>query len=1263
MSEVLSTTQRRRRPRRRKDTDYVDLGRRIAPETLTDLPLRYAAARKGERRELLIAAVEQIVSMGRESDGGHRPTLHSLGSMFPELVLQGTLQQQFACKLATRLALTPDDVPHLVMELVVEPLIEALISVLMVGAPTTRDAAVEGLGGLLKLHKSPAARFPLPARLAVVQENKEEPEVFAERAKISKEYFDRLERRHLMVLAIAGDADAYARFRQRLAEPITKKVTRLCSGETVAWEEVEDALYEVPDLLRILPALARQQSNLPLASAALLVDAARLLFIDDEAPDFVVLAHLRYQESLLRTIDTALRRIEWDLPELDEAIAGAVDAIPRTIAGPPTVCNAQIRATVATLRTAMTFVRLKPHDASSTKAALKPLFTSLRTPAPWSNLGILEGCYRGLPELLPDSRHDDLIDPALQALHEQLTSPRDLRGLDEVHHHVVANSCFRRIVTSVLETGDEARRDYAARELLRDPSPANLQRICRLPADADVQPDDTPVAVAPCLVGGIAFEAGLLAHSTALFEHWSTEATLRKVLLTRVLAAELHALSRDIPQLIRHDPLRRIFSETPAVSLNDEEAMKIVWKLLSSLPAEVAETANAEIQRFVEYRGRSHDEKPDDLPGYVLAMISAKASSRIASAIAREIDLHVRYEKLHKRRDFAKLLYQVTLRGPDEAIFDHLLPRIRDDKQRATVLLFRRHVARIRRSRDDHDSEIDLPEILAHVRLLRDDVRAQATAHQSATLWELSETLGFFVDLTQESVWDSIAAEKVIAFTDGLDELARVETRREPLGVYNRALTELKDDVSRYLELPISDFDKRKEMLTNASDTAADLEKKVRTHSGLHPPERTLIIALLQHLQGLFDDTRSWSCDEARELKEENDKGRFWLFFCDPGTKDARIATLSTLVLTGFIFNLDSEPRVRRVTDQINTAPPPFEKERAKFEEYFVEWMTAELDVESLKAVLRGRWPFYFRWLYAVTTSFVLTSLTILAPFAIAAWFDRHEMHEWEGLGFFVLTLGMIVTAGLAFTQWVHWVASFLRRKSELPGYWFPCLLPRLARLTAVPMALIVEFDHSYNFPLHASTPAILMLACVSFFTTRFFVTREMVDRAEQPGVVTITPEERRHVRQIVAVALAHSFGIAVILSAIFASSHRPGIEVTEVDASVHTIAGTPSWTWQQLESAVASFEETAEPHKDPKFLGLIPRKVKLDLGEIAEQWNYPLPPTVAEYLSFRFYPTIIVTWTALGLFFGVFLEGFLKGERLRGRPGREAAATDASFS
>jgi hypothetical protein len=210
--------------------------------------------------------------------------------------------------------------------------------------------------------------------------------------------------------------------------------------------------------------------------------------------------------------------------------------------------------------------------------------------------------------------------------------------------------------------------------------------------------------------------------------------------------------------------------------------------------------------------------------------------------------------------------------------------------------------------------------------------------------------------------------------------------------------------------------------------------------------------------------------------------------------------------------------------------------------------------------------------------------------------------------------------------------------------------LPRLARLTAVPMALIVEFDHSYDFPLRGSTWVLLLLMMTSFVTTRFFVTREMVDRNEQPGVVKITREEKAHVRQIVAVALAHAFGIAVLLSAIFSSSYELKDEAhRQKNATVPTYDRAPGPLVAWVETILNRVDAVSQEHDLPRFIGLVPREVKLDIGTIFAKAKHPLTPKLAEHSTFKFYPTIILTWTALGLFFGVFLEGFMSGARLRG--------------
>lgn len=702
---------------------------------LDDLATRYASARRQDRKQLLSRFVDLLLELGRDADREPAPLertiLERIGNA-PDFVLKGTLQQQVACKLATHLGLRDvNEIPRSVNECVVLPVIDALIEVLSLGAPTTRDAAVEGLGALLKLVHDPAVQFPSDKPLAVEREAGEkskEDENYKRRAKISEQYFARLDRRRLMVLTIAGHPESRARFDRQLKEPIGDKLARLLKIEPVPWGSIEHELNEHSDLLRILPAMSRQGQNLPPNATVLLCAAAGVLAIGEDAPPENLVALARFQESVFRTIDAAVRRLHnWKWEDFDKVTAAAVRAIPQSIGGPPSVCNGQIRATVAILRTAIRLV-IASGGSSSTKAAIEPLFRDIGRHMRWSNVGIVEGCYRGLPDLLKESRHNDLTAPALDTLFSQLKHPHKSDDPVEIHRHLIANACFRRMLISVAARGregepsDALRVEQQLRVLLRDPTPENVLLICQRDKEVTAWPAVVmPSDVAHTIIAGIAFESELLRRGASMFHGWDGLLTVEKVLLTRILGAQLHAISRDAPELKSHPTLGRIFSGISSISLTDAEAIDAAWKLLSSLPPGASESADAEIQRFVEYRGWGEG----DLPGYVLARISPFASGRIAGAIAREIDLNLRRERRgEKHADLAKSLHQVMLRGPHESIFDHLLPRIRDKRDRDIVRLFRRHVANVLHAKKSGDV-FDLVYIRSHVKSVLRDLQRQ----------------------------------------------------------------------------------------------------------------------------------------------------------------------------------------------------------------------------------------------------------------------------------------------------------------------------------------------------------------------------------------------------------------------------------------------------------------------------------------------------------------------------------------------------------
>jgi hypothetical protein len=88
-------------------------------------------------------------------------------------ILDGPLHQQLACWLATQLGFPSSiQLPKSVCALIVALLIEALIVVFRRGAPTTRGAAVEGLGVLLRLADGDLATA-LPAAQAEYNDRRE----------------------------------------------------------------------------------------------------------------------------------------------------------------------------------------------------------------------------------------------------------------------------------------------------------------------------------------------------------------------------------------------------------------------------------------------------------------------------------------------------------------------------------------------------------------------------------------------------------------------------------------------------------------------------------------------------------------------------------------------------------------------------------------------------------------------------------------------------------------------------------------------------------------------------------------------------------------------------------------------------------------------------------------------------------------------------------------------------------------------------------
>ncbi|HWS71331.1 MAG TPA: hypothetical protein VN605_04425, partial [Thermoanaerobaculia bacterium] len=764
------------------------------PALLVDL---YSYARPTDRRAILDAGVRRLSAIATEAAAHPRSEraeiLRHIGAACEPLVLEGTVYQQLVSAFAVKLgSLAVDDLARL-RGPVVTPLVRALVTLLRVGAPNTRDSAVEGLGALLKGVKDDAEKeAPFHDLVPVAAEDA---------SAVALQYISRLKRRKTMSLTVAGHTAASREFLDRLRTSVATVVAEIRkkdeSPEAIR-EALKTALYDRADLLRTLPALLRQGRIEAQEAIRYLRDDARLPPMREDEDESVAVAFARFQESVFRTIDVLIKR-EGASIHLDQSIAEAVDAIPATIVGSPALCNYQIRATIAILQAAVRLVE-RDGQGSPTWAALLPIFRGLcARPAPWLNPGIAEGCYRGLPFLLANPEHDELVRPALAALFKHLRRHHDPNDYAETHRQLIANACFRRILIRRMElaadhdprdlaAGDEAVVEHDVRALLLAPDTEHVLAVFRghepLPEPGRV----VRRGVAETLLSGIAFESDLLRRGAATFRRWPEHAPVDRVLLTRILAAELRASSQDARELARYSMLTRLYGGLPTITLAEEKRLGFVWDLLAALPPEAAGAADADLEDFVDHCGRRNrsstsKRQVEDLPGHVLAMISDAPSDGIAAAIAREMDLNRRHEwERDQGFDLGTLLYQVMLRGPDKSVFEHLLPRVDDPNDRALVKLFLHHVEAVQRN-PLADDVYAMEPLLEHIRSILDSKEEV----RSRTLDRLKEALRLYADLAADDskVWPTIAEGDQIGgvgrLFSALDDIAN-ETHKRASG-------------------------------------------------------------------------------------------------------------------------------------------------------------------------------------------------------------------------------------------------------------------------------------------------------------------------------------------------------------------------------------------------------------------------------------------------------------------------------------------------
>lgn len=632
-----------------------------------------------------------------------------------------------------------------------------------------------------------------------------------------------------------------------------------------------------------------------------------------------------------------------------------------------------------------------------------------------------------------------------------------------------------------------------------------------------------------------------------------------------------------------------------------------------------------------EERGTQEEStSPAPLPDHLVALLAPHSPFHVLSEVARGFDLHRQRELLRNPKfDLALPLLQLAVRGADPLVFEAIAARMSDMDEQRLALLIGHHVAEAREHASDPDAirwathhietlKRDLSELRVHPSDLLNGAADESESSDTQPRWtpSLLGTLEHFTRLTgpitnedpttaprvSGTVWKAIAtpaSKTPCGSPGGFGMLLRhfdLFRKRlgEPLGLSEtcaEAAEALAVHTQIYLDLPVGEFTAREEALSHARNATIVIEDLLERESRLHAPERTLLVALLRHWRNLFEKTLDNCVRRAKLLFDTGKSREFFATFVGPPGAGTELP-----------------------------AQPP--GHTLRHERFFVEWMASELDIDTLRTSLQKRWPPWFRGVYSVATSLVSILALIAAPYLLVAWLARfpEDSMAWQlrAVGFALYDVTLYVVLLIILVSGAFRIFGLRNSGNLEERYLFAAFLPRLFRLIVVPMALLVDFDHSYHFPITATDPTLVILFLLTFFSTVFYVGREVV--GEREPLAADASKHRRRIFEIVALALLEAHLIAILFSSLFGSNYFG-----------HDLA------------------LLAELHP---FLGFIPKIITFDtaaalhLDAIAHRLGYAI---IHPWLTFTFYPTIILVWTALGLFTGVFLEGFFKGERIRG--------------
>ncbi|MGC4120191.1 MAG: hypothetical protein QM765_37540 [Myxococcales bacterium] len=1151
----------------------------------------------------------------------------SLRSQLGALAIGGPDEQRFMCELAG--ALSGLDVVRPATQGLLHGLAAALVTVLEIGDFRLRLRAVEGLGVVAA--KSPGALETIKVRLA----RSEEPAGggSAQWAQLRDGLRSRFERYALVARAIAGAEGARAELLQQLGARQTGPFVAalLLNGLGMVWRHCDPA--------------SRAELG-PRVAAELGAAQQAACQIDPRSGE------RNHGLALLRQAVAEVAAALAEDPVLREPARAALRAVFAFARNALPDAFAQDAAEVDVARAVYpALARLARTSASEREQLLATLreVVEAEEDGRWLSPGSCEGAFAALPELLAGTEGREWKEPFLALLvqcAQRPPAPGDLlarhrflaawAALNELVRRARAGFAGHAAIAQLSKAargqplGGRAELDAGLFALLAQPSSSALAGWLSPPGEVQAA---TPAAPDPGQARGLRraaeIEGQALRELQDGFGRWDALGDFERRCLTALFSqlarGSVCAAATALDARKLSPGQERTLARARADALEVPEAdgapsrRRMLLDLARTLPNDAATALEGELEGLLGPEGDAPAERAaGGLDPVVLALVDARNSFHVCATLARLIDLHARRMRAQRSDfDLAVPLYQVCLLGPNPAVFEHLAARLEPGPQVRLALLFARHAR----------ASEGLERVAAHAEEFLSGSAPFASPALSCGC-EVLEAVKAVASLDAAALPDrSEDAGGLVRLFAALDALGGYVGRELALRERHAGtLTALCDELARYRELPVGLFGERAKSLDRALASLLALEEALRHDARLRPPESLLAVGVVRHLAAAIRAMREQHVERARALVESGAMREFFAVFVHDGPEVGAPGTVR---------------------------PSLSARQRHAYEEFYVERVSAELDVEMLGETLSPRWSRPLRWLYATITNLWAVLAIIAAPYVLLALLSRFASesvpYRLRGAGFAlyvaVVVVGLLVVLGRGAIGALASAAGRDEGGHPHPAkpekHAFEAFLPQLVGRIVVPMAVLVDFDHSYHFPLNASDEVIVLLVVLSLLSTAFYIGKQLVGEPGHETGAGRLRHGRRLLPKLMGLALFESFVAAVLLATLFGSNYfmHSGRALREAQPFLGVIPKHVDLDLASLGSHAPAAEHGAAATHEKQEEG----EVKAPACLVAEE------PEPTPRFTVRVFPTLVLVWTALGLFIGVFLEGFFKGEGLRG--------------